>query len=71
MHYIDFSNPFSLLPQVAPALQRLERGAMEVFPLLHSIFFMGLPPSGPVWEDIETFVASRQDSNHPIDVYEL
>jgi hypothetical protein len=56
-----------LAPPVTAALQELtgER-TMEVLPALHSLFLEGLEPSGPVQEGIKSFVASRQQADHPI-----
>jgi len=58
-----------LLPPVAAALQELtgER-TMEVLPALHSLSLEKLGASGPVQEGIRSFVASRQQSDHPVAV---
>ena len=59
-----------LRPLVARALQELtgER-ATEVLPTLRSLFFRGPSPPGSTREDIETFVAARQHSDHHVDVH--
>jgi F-box-like len=61
--------PAQLMAPVAAALQELtgER-TMEVFPALHSLFLEGLGASEPVQEGIRSFVASRQQSDHPVAV---
>jgi F-box-like len=54
-------------PRIAPAFQELVAGrATEVLPALRSIFLEQLRPSTGVQEAIETFVAARQFSGHPI-----
>ena len=59
-----------LRPLVARALQGLtgER-ATEVLPTLRSIFFRGPSPPRRTREDIETFIAARQHSDHPVEVH--
>jgi hypothetical protein len=56
-----------LVPPIAASLQELtgER-AMEVLPALHSLYLEGLEPSGPLREGIKSFVASRQQCDHPV-----
>jgi hypothetical protein len=56
-------------PRIAPALRELvgER-ATEVLPSLQSLFLEETPPSGPVQETIEQFVAARQLASCPIAV---
>jgi hypothetical protein len=57
-------------PRIAPALQELVGGrATEVLPSLKSLFLEQLHPSKAVQEAIETFVAARQLSGHPIAIY--
>jgi hypothetical protein len=58
-----------LVPPVAAALQGLtgER-TMEVLPVLRRLFLEGLGTSGPIQEGIRSFVASRQQSDHPVAV---
>jgi hypothetical protein len=59
-----------LVAPVAAALKELTEGrAMEVLPALHSLFLEGLEPSGLVPEGIKSFIASRQQSDHPIAVH--
>jgi F-box-like len=56
-----------LVPPVATALQELRwERTMEVLPALHSLFLEGLEESGPLQEGIRSFVASRQQSDHPV-----
>jgi hypothetical protein len=57
------------LPRIAPAFQELagER-VTEVLPALQCLFLEDLPPSGPVREAVEMFVAARQLAGHPIAV---
>ena len=59
-----------LRPLVARALQELtgER-ATEVLPTLRSLFFRGPSPPGSTREDIETFIAARQHSDHRVVVH--
>jgi hypothetical protein len=56
-----------LVPPIAAALQEFtgER-TMEVLPALSSLFLEGLGPSGPVKKGITSFVASRQQFDHPV-----
>jgi hypothetical protein len=58
-----------LVPHIAPALEELvgER-VTEVLPALETLFLEETPPSGPVEEAIEKFVAARQLANNPIAV---
>jgi len=57
----------NLVPYVADALQDLTgKTAMEVFPALHNLSLEGFQPSAPVQEGINSFVAARQLSDHPI-----
>ena len=58
------SNEFAL--GITATLQELVGGTTEVLPSLQNIFLEGLEPSGPVRENIERFVATRQLSGHPI-----
>jgi len=57
---------------VAPALRKVagER-ATEVLPALQNLFLKmyGWQPSGPVKEDFEQFIATRQLNGHPITVH--
>jgi len=56
-----------LAPPVAAALQELGEGrTMEVLPALRNLSLEGLQPAGPVQTAIQSFVASRQLSGHPI-----
>ena len=59
-----------LRPLVARALQKLtgER-ATEVLPTLRRLLFREPSPPGSTWEDIETFIAARQHSDHPVEVH--
>lgn len=57
----------SLVPPVAAALRDITREtAMEVLPALCNLWLEGLQSSGPVQEGLNTFVAARQLSDHPI-----
>jgi hypothetical protein len=38
----------------------------EVLPALETLFLEEPLPSGPVWNTVEQFVASRQFAGHPI-----
>ena len=78
MQWFDLCGPFpavrdlyiydELRPLVARALQGLtgER-ATEVLPTLRSLYLRG--PFRPVRGDIQAFIAARQHSNYPVDVY--
>jgi hypothetical protein len=56
------------VPHIAPALKELVGGrATAVLPTLQNISLMA-PPSGPVDEGIQQFVAMRQATGHPIEV---
>ncbi|KAH9968393.1 hypothetical protein BJV74DRAFT_954238 [Russula compacta] len=59
-----------LRPLVARALQELtgER-ATEVLPTLRNLDFKGPSLPGSIREEIQTFIAARQDLNHPFDVH--
>ena len=61
----------NIVPLLLPALGDLtgER-ATEVLPALQNIVAEGLPTSGPVREAIDQFVASRQLSGCPVNVYQ-
>jgi len=56
---------------IAPALQDLARErATEVLPALQDLFLTtSWPPSGPVKEGIERFIATRQLHGHPVTVH--
>jgi len=56
---------------IAPALQDLaEERATEVLPALQDLFLTtSWPPSGPVKEGIEQFIATRQLHGHPVTVH--
>ena len=56
-------------PRMAPALQELiGESVIEVLPVLQTLFLEKAPPSGPVQEPIEQFVAARQRAGHPVAV---
>ena len=58
------------VPRIAPALQELVGGrTMEVLPTLENISLEGLPPSRPLHEGIEKFVAARRLTSHPVEVF--
>ena len=58
-----------LVPLVAPALEELFGArTTEVLPNLENIFLEGLQLSGPLHEGIETFVAARWFTGHPVAV---
>ena len=60
------------VPRIAPALEELVGvRTTEVLPALENIFLAGLPPSGPLQERIEKFVAARQLISHPVAVSRL
>jgi len=57
-------------PRIAVVLQKLVAGGMiDVLPKLQNIFLEELPPSEPVQEGIEQFVAARGLSGHLITVF--
>ncbi|KAH9979635.1 hypothetical protein BJV74DRAFT_888094 [Russula compacta] len=59
-----------LRPLIARALQELTgETAAEVLPTLRSLVFKGPSIPGSIREDIQKFIAARQDSNHPVDVH--
>ncbi|KAH9973638.1 hypothetical protein BJV74DRAFT_889045 [Russula compacta] len=59
-----------LRPLVARALQQVTgETATEVLPTLRRLYFMGPSLPGSIREDIQKFIAARQDSNHPVDLY--
>ena len=62
--------PYKLQSRIVPALQELtgER-ATEVLPALDSLYLEGYPPSGSDQQAIESFVAARQHSDHPVAVH--
>jgi hypothetical protein len=56
-----------LVHRVAAALKELTgEMAIEVLPVLHSLWLEGLEPSGPVQDAIKSFAAARQLTNHPV-----
>jgi hypothetical protein len=55
-------------PQIATTLQELGDSTTEVLPALEMLFFEEPLPSGPVQEDIEEFVATRDFVGHPITI---
>jgi hypothetical protein len=61
---------YQLQSLILPALQELtgER-ATEVLPALDSLYLEGYPPSGSDQQAIESFVAARQHSDHPVAVH--
>ncbi|KAH9968400.1 hypothetical protein BJV74DRAFT_273123 [Russula compacta] len=59
-----------LRPLVARALQELMRErATEVLPTLRNLYCKGPPLPGSIREDIQKFIAARQDSNQPVDIH--
>ncbi|KAH9970335.1 hypothetical protein BJV74DRAFT_262165 [Russula compacta] len=59
-----------LRPLVARALQELtEERATEVLPTLRRLYFKGPSLPGSIREDVQTFIAARQNSNHPVEVH--
>ena len=77
--WLDFLRPFvavknlylseEFVPRIAPALQELVgRRTTEVLPILENIFLKGFQPSGPLNEGIETFLAARLVTSHPVAV---
>ena len=64
------NEPF--VPRFAHSLQGLVGGrTTEVLPTLENIFMEGFQPSRPLHEGIETFVAARRLTNHPVAVSRL
>jgi hypothetical protein len=58
-----------LVPLIESALQGLVGGrTMEVLPVLRELSLEGLQPSEPVPKGIESFVAARELSGHPLAV---
>jgi len=56
-----------LVSPVSRALQDLTgQMAMEVLPVLQTLFLEGLQPSGPVHEAIKSFATTRQLSHRPV-----
>ena len=55
-------------PRIAATLkeQLVTSRVAEILPSLQNIFVAGLDRSGPLWENIEHFVAARQFSDNPI-----
>ena len=78
--WLELLNPFmsvknlvisdELFPFVIPALQELagER-VTEVLPMLQNIHIEGLQLSNHVMEAIRQFIAARQLSGHPVDIF--
>jgi hypothetical protein len=63
--------PKELAPGISAALQELVGDRIsEVLPSLQNIFVQGLEPSGPFQEKVGHFVAARQLSNHPVDIFD-
>ncbi|KAH9971250.1 hypothetical protein BGW80DRAFT_1460757 [Lactifluus volemus] len=59
-----------LEPFIAAALQGLtEESAAKVFPSLHSLFIVGKASEETVQEGIQSFVAARQHSSHPVAIF--
>ena len=55
---------------IVPALQELSgERATEVFPVLDNLYLEEYPPSGSDQQAIESFVAARQHSDHPVAVH--
>jgi hypothetical protein len=61
---------FHIKPSIVRTLQELtgER-AIKVLPALDGLYLEDYQPSGPEQEAIETFIAARQYSDHPVTVY--
>jgi hypothetical protein len=61
---------YQLQSRIVPALQELtgER-ATEVLPALDSLYLEEYPPSGSDQQAIDSFVAARQHSDHPVAVH--
>ncbi|KAI0286438.1 hypothetical protein BC826DRAFT_1108870 [Russula brevipes] len=62
-----------IVGHVAPALQgHVGERAIDVFPVLRSVFLRRLQPSGPIQETevIGQFLAARELSGHPVAVYD-
>jgi F-box-like len=59
-----------LEPFIAAALQGLTgESAAEVFPSLHSIFITGNKSDEPTQQGIQSFIAARQHSSHPVALF--
>ncbi|KAH9960331.1 hypothetical protein BJV74DRAFT_872321, partial [Russula compacta] len=57
-------------PLVGRALQELTgEMATEVLPTLRRLYFKGPSLPGSIREDVQTFIAARQHSNHPVEVH--
>ena len=57
------------VPRIASTLEDLTGArTTEVLPILDNIFLEGPQPSGPLHEGIETFVAARRLTGHPVAV---
>ena len=65
----DLYLSWKFVPHIAPALQELVgESVTEVLPALHSIFWEGLDPSGPVKVALDKLSDARQPPNHRIAV---
>jgi hypothetical protein len=53
-------------PRIAPALQELTGGRIEVLPTLQSLFLEGFQPSESVDEGIAQFISARLLTNRPV-----
>jgi hypothetical protein len=61
-----------LEPFIAAALQGLTgESAVRVLPALHSLSFVGYTSGSAAQQGIESFVAARQQSDHPVAVHRL
>ncbi|KAH9970329.1 hypothetical protein BJV74DRAFT_867190, partial [Russula compacta] len=59
-----------LRPLIRRALQELTgEMATGVLPTLRRLYFKGPSLPGSIREDIQTFIAARQNSNHPVEVH--
>jgi F-box-like len=67
VHNLEISAP--LEPFIAAAFQGLtEESAAEVFPSLHSFSIVGKTSDNAVQQGIQSFVAARQHSSHPVTI---
>jgi hypothetical protein len=79
IQWLEFFRPFTsvknlyvsrrISERIAPALQELIGGVIDVLPALENLFLEEIQPLRPVEEAIGRFVATRQYIGHPVAVY--
>jgi hypothetical protein len=63
----SFETHVLLEPSIAAALEELtEESAAEVFPSLHSLSIVGKTSDEAIEQGIQSFIAARQHSSHPV-----